>query len=91
VLDRPSHLHQRGNQNRNIGRLEIAAYESVSLQWVRADNAHTAVAQIMNTTIEGFGHGARGLTREQAAHVSFQYLGEPLMLASFSIGGLRHA
>jgi hypothetical protein len=85
ALDRPAHLHERGNRHRNIGRRQIAAHEGVGLERARTKYANPAVAQIMNTTVEFLGLGARRLVRYQTPYMHLKHLGKALMLTPFLI------
>jgi hypothetical protein len=62
-LGSPSHLHERGNRNRNIGHREIAAHERVRLEGTRTKDANAAVANIVNATIKFLWPGTRRQTR----------------------------
>ncbi|HUE53451.1 MAG TPA: hypothetical protein VMO80_14000, partial [Terriglobales bacterium] len=59
ALGSPSHLHERGNRNRNIGHGEIAAHERVSLEGTRTKDANAAVANIVNATVKFLWPGTR--------------------------------
>lgn len=85
ALHTPTHLHERGNRNRRIEHRELAAHESGRLERTRTKDAHTAVAEIMNATVEFLGPGTRRLTRQQTPCMYFERLRKALMLAPFSI------
>jgi hypothetical protein len=85
ALGSPSHLHERGNRDRNIRHREIAAHERISLEGTRTKDANAAVAQIVKATVKFLWQGTRRLTRQQTPCMHFKHLRETLMLASFSI------
>src|ERR1022692_654485 len=89
-LDRPSHLHQCGNRDGNIGSRECTAQEQRSLEWGRTQDTNAAIAEIVNAAVKFLRQRAWGLTREQASPTDSDYLREALMLASFAIGELGH-
>lgn len=62
VLGSPSHLQQRGNRNRSIEHPQATAHERVRLEGTRTKDAKTAIAEIMNSTIEFLWPGTRART-----------------------------
>lgn len=94
AFDRPPYLHERGNRNRRIEYLEIAAHKRGGLEGARTENAHAAVAQIVKATVKLFrslGLGTRARTGSQTACVHFEHLRKTLMLTPFTIGEVAHS
>lgn len=85
ALGSPTHLHQRGNRNGRVGYRETATNEHRSREGARTQDAHAAVAEIVNATIKFLGQGIRGLTGQQTAGMDFEDLRETLMPASLLI------
>ncbi len=87
--DRPPHLHKCGDSNRNVEHRKIAAHESVDLERARAQNAHPAIAEIVDASVKFLGNRAHRLPRQQAPRMHLQHLRKTLMLAALLICGLH--
>jgi hypothetical protein len=85
VLGCPSHLHQRRNRDRDIGRRETAANKHGGLKGPRTKDANTTVAQIVNAAVKFLGQDTSRLTRQQTSPMNFQHLWKAFMPTAFSI------
>ncbi len=91
VLGGPAHLHERGNQNRNIHHREIAAQQHGNLKRNRAEDTNAAIAEIVNAAVEFLGQGSGGLTRQHASRMHFEHLRKPCVLTPLLIRSLLHS